>query len=77
MDVGRVVNPYSSPPLRGSRNPYKVEGFNPCLLAVILAYLGQLLSQLDLDFFYLEVIGRFSRGLRSFLRCPSNGFGFL
>ena len=72
-----IVHAPSLPPLRVSRDPYKVEGLCPRFLAVVPAYLGQLLSQLDLDFFYPKVVRRLPRGLCCFLNCLSEGFDLL
>ena len=76
-DVRRVINTASLPPLQGSRDPYKVKGLYPYLIVVIHAYLDQLLSQPNLDFFYPEIVGCLPRELHSFLDRLSDGFGFL
>jgi len=72
-----IVHAPSMPSLRVRRDPYKVEGLHPRFLAVVSAYLGQLFNQLDLGFFYPEVVRRLPRGLCYFLGYSSGGFDLL
>ena len=77
VNVKMIVHTPSLPPLRGNKDPCKVEGLHPRFLAVVSTYLSQLLSQLNLGFFYSEIVKLLPRGLRSFLGHPSSDFGLL
>ena len=72
MDVWGVVDIFSLPLLRSSKNSSQVECPCPHFLAVILADLSQLLCQMDLNLLHPEDVGFLLRGFCSFLSHPSS-----